>query len=273
MINNGTINIFTTGTDPEMFVRRRDNGVITSVAGLLGCSKDEKLDLSPIVRLQEDNVLAEFDINPCENFDQFNGSILEGLTLTRELLAKHDLDIAEGVSSHIYSASELDSFDKSAFVFGCTPDYNAMTGQKNPSPRSSDPGLRTAGGHVHLGFPKGVAITRDVQMDAGVLCDYFLSLPSLFLDSDVRRKELYGKAGAIRFKEYGIEYRSLSNFWIFKEALRKTIYDQVEKVMAELATDKVMELNSVLPVDQLQQIINTNDLRQAESYLSRFNIM
>ncbi|MCS5736718.1 putative amidoligase domain-containing protein, partial [Herbiconiux daphne] len=214
-----TINIFTTGTDPEMFARRRDNGVITSVAGLLGCSKEKKLDLSDLVRLQEDNVLAEFDINPCENFQQFNDSIQSGIDLTRALLAQHGLDIAEGVSSHIYSQSELESFDKSAFVFGCTPDYNAMTGQKNPSPAAADPGLRTAGGHVHIGFPKDVRMNRELQMDAGVLCDYYLSLPSLFMDSDTRRKELYGKAGAIRFKDYGIEYRSLSNFWIFKEQL------------------------------------------------------
>lgn len=268
-----TINIFTTGTDPEMFARRADTGVITSVAGLLGCSKDQKLELAPFVRLQEDNVLAEFDINPCESFAQFNASIKDGIELTRAMLAKHGLDIAEGVSSHIYTKSELDSFDKSAFVFGCTPDYNAMTGQKNPSPAAADPGLRTAGGHVHIGFPSGIKVQRESQMDAGVLCDYFLSLPSLFIDQDVRRKELYGKAGAIRFKDYGIEYRSLSNFWIFKEDLRKMIYDQVEKVVKELATDKVMELNSILPVHQLQEIINTNDLRQAESYLSRFNII
>ena len=268
-----TINIFTTGCDPEMFARRLDNGAITSVAGLLGCSKEQKLDLSSNVRLQEDNVLAEFDINPCENFAQFNDSIKSGIDLTRALLAKHGLDIAEGVSSHIYSIPELESFDKSAFVFGCTPDFNAMTGQKNPTPAAADPGLRTAGGHVHIGFPKEIRVMRELQMDAGVLCDYYLSLPSLLMDGDTRRKELYGKAGAIRFKDYGIEYRSLSNFWIFKEDLRKMIYDQVEKVVNELVTDKVMELNSILPVHQLQEIINTNDVRQAESYLSRFNII
>jgi hypothetical protein len=267
------INLFTAGTDPEMFARRVDNGAITSVAGLLGCSKEKKLDLSSNVRLQEDNVLAEFDINPCENFSQFNESIQSGIDLTRALLATHGLDIAEGVSSHIYTNSELESFDKSAFVFGCTPDYNAMTGQKNPSPKAADPGLRTAGGHVHIGFPKGMRVMRETQMDAGVLCDYYLSLPSLVLDGDTRRKELYGKAGAIRFKEYGIEYRSLSNFWIFKEQLRHLIYGQVEKVVNELVTDKVMELNSILPVHQLQEIINTNDVRQAETYLSRFNII
>lgn len=274
-MNSPIVLTFTTGTDPEMFARRADNGQITSVAGLLGCSKDKKLDLASDIRLQEDNVLAEFDVDPCDDRDAFNRRIVGGIELTRKLLNSMGLDIAEGVSSHIYTPSELESFDKSAFVFGCTPDYNAMTGQKNSMPTNVDPGLRTAGGHVHLGFPPELLarMTRDMQMDAGVLCDYYLSLPSMLIDTDSRRKELYGKAGAIRFKDYGIEYRSLSNFWIFKEQTRNMVYDQVAKVMSVLATDKLMELHSILPVPQMQEIVNTNDIRQAEAYLSRFNII
>ena len=44
--------------------------------------------------------------------------------------------------------------------------------------------------------------------------DYTLGLDSLLLDSDTRRRSMYGRAGSFRFKEYGIEYRTLSNFWI-----------------------------------------------------------
>lgn len=263
--------VFTIGTDPELFTTR--DGKISSVAGLLGCRKTEKLHLSQNVRLQEDNVLAEFDINPCKGFAEFNQTVKEGLELTQALLAKHGLQIAEGVSSHVYSPEELNSFHKSAFEFGCTPDYNAFTGRQNASPTSSNPGLRTAGGHIHIGYGETTPVTKQNQLTAGVLCDYFHSMPAMFMDSDDRRKELYGKAGAIRFKDYGIEYRSLSNFWIMTEDLRRVVYDQTEKVVKYLETDKIIELNAILPVGRLQQIINSNDKRTAETFMARLGII
>lgn len=265
------MSIFTIGTDPELFIRR--NGKISSVAGVLGCSKEEKLHLSPNVRLQEDNVLAEFDINPCEGWEQFNNTVKEGLELTQKLLEKHGFEIADGVSSHVFSQEELDSFHKSAFVFGCTPDFNALTGRQNASPTSENPGLRTAGGHIHIGYGKATPVTKQNQLAAGVLCDYYHSLPAMFIDGDERRKELYGKAGAIRFKDYGIEYRSLSNFWVTKEDLRRLIFDQTEKVVKNLVTDKLMELHALLPVQRLQQIINSNDKRTAETFMARLDII
>lgn len=263
--------LFTIGTDPELFTSR--DGKISSVAGMLGCSKSEKLHLSSNVRLQEDNVLAEFDINPCKGFPQFNETVEEGLRLTQELLAKHGLQIAEGVSSHVYTPEELNGFHKSAFEFGCTPDYNALTGRQNASPTSTNPGLRTAGGHIHIGYGETVEVNKQNQLTAGVLCDYYHSLPAMFMDSDDRRKELYGKAGAIRFKDYGIEYRSLSNFWVMKEDLRRIVYQQTEKVVKFLNTDKLIELNSMLPVARLQTIINSNDKRTAESFMARLDII
>lgn len=262
---------FSIGSDPEVFAAKA--GKMTSVAGLLGCSKDQKLSLAANVRLQEDNVLAEFDIDPCYSWAEFNNNMAAGIDLLKKKLAEHGLEVAEGVSSHIYTQQELESFDKSAFVFGCTPDYNALTGMKNSSPTATDPGLRTAGGHVHIGFGDVAKVSRDNQLDAGLLCDYFHSLPAMFIDNDDRRKELYGKAGAIRYKDYGIEYRSLSNFWVFKEDLRKMVYDQTQKVVENLVTDKLTELNSILPLARLHQIINSNDRRQADSFMARLNII
>lgn len=262
--------VFTIGSDPELFPKK--NGKIVSVAGVLGCTKDQKLTLADDIRLQEDNVLAEFDINPCVGADQFNATMQRGLDLVGIELAKHGMEIADGVSSHIFTVDELNSFDKSAFVFGCTPDYNAFTGQQNPSPTSSNPGLRTAGGHIHIGYSEMFPVDSQSQMLAGVLCDYYLSLLSVVLDKDTRRKELYGKAGAIRYKDYGIEYRSLSNFWVADEKLRRMIYSQVEKVVGSMNMDHLMDLHGKLPVENLHSIINSNDVKQAEKFLARLNV-
>lgn len=262
--------IFTIGTDPEFFPKQGNK--IVSVAGLLGCSKDQKLELAPDVRLQEDNVLAEFDINPQQGFTAFNDNVKRGLDLVNAKLNEIDMELAFGISSHIYTQQELDSFDKSAFVFGCTPDFNAFTGLQNPSPQAANAGLRTAGGHVHIGYGDMVPVDLKSQQCAGVLCDYYLSLLSVLLDSDTRRKELYGKASCIRFKEYGIEYRSLSNFWVADDTHRKTVYEQVEKVVKNLDMEHLMELHAKLPIENLHQIINNNNVKEADHFLSRLNI-
>lgn len=265
-----TKRVFTIGSDPEFFVR--SGNIITSVAGKLGCSKDHKLELAKDVRLQEDNVLAEFDINPQKGFAAFNDNIVRGIDLTNKILNSLDMEIAVGISSHIFTLDELNSFDKSAFVFGCTPDFNAFTGQKNPSPKSENPGLRTSGGHVHIGITDSLEINTKTQMMLGVLCDYYLSLPAVLLDKDTRRKELYGKASAIRYKEYGIEYRSLSNFWVADPVLRELVYDQVDKVVQNCDMSILMDLHSRLPIEKLHEIINTNDVREADNFLSRLQV-
>lgn len=263
---------FLIGSDPEMFVRT-SSGIITSVAGKLGCSKDNKIDLAPDVRLQEDNVLAEFDINPQKGFEAFDDNIQRGIDLTNKVLNERGMEAALGISSHVYTPEELQSFHPSAFVFGCTPDFNAFTGQKNPSPVAADKGLRTAGGHVHLGVTGTLEISRQTQMMLGVLCDYFLSLPAVIMDKDTRRKELYGKASAIRYKDYGIEYRSLSNFWIGEKSTRKFVYEQVDKVVQGCDMEVLMSLHSRLPIEKLHNIINSNDVKEADKFSSKLQIV
>ncbi|MFW3388673.1 UNVERIFIED_CONTAM: hypothetical protein RF648_22080, partial [Kocuria sp. CPCC 205274] len=159
-------------------------------------------------------MLIEFDINPHNTFAGFDDNMQRGIDACYEEAKKIGMSIAEGVSSHIFTDAELKSFHESAFVFGCEPDYNALTGQRNPKPAAADVGLRTAGGHIHIGYDDVIGVNSENQKVLGVMCDYFLGLPALLLDSDDRRKELYGKAGACRFKKYGIKYRVLSNFWV-----------------------------------------------------------
>lgn len=253
-------------SDPEAFVRNT-NGVLSSVAGILGCSKQDKLDLGGL-RIQEDNVLIEFDIDPYDKFSEFNEAIKRGLSECQGLLAPLGLEIAPKISSHIYSEDELKSFHKDAFVFGCTPDYNALTGQQNPKPESVDPGLRSAGGHIHFGWDHLLGgIYSDQQKIVAVMCDYFLGMPSLMYDNDSRRRELYGKAGATRFKDYGIEYRTLSNFWIFEERSRRWAWEQSQKAFDFFNSGNWQEIISIIDPNEVQRTINSGDVRMAEQYI------
>lgn len=258
--------------DPEIFVKI-PGGHITSVAGKLGCTKDKKLDLGN-VRLQEDNVLVEFDIDAASDFQGFNSLILKGIEESKKSVEAIGLQLAKGVSSHIYTPEQISSFHPSALEFGCSEDFNGLTGETNPKPQANDPGLRSAGGHIHFGFCKDMEVSPENQMWMTIMCDYQLGLASLLLDSDTRRRELYGKASTIRYKEYGIEYRTLSNFWIFEERNRRWAWDQAVKAY-ELAKDRqnARMLTSMVNPYEIQRVINTGDLAMAEQYIRLMEIM
>lgn len=262
------------GSDPEIFTKNAQ-GKIGSVAGMLGCSKWAKLNFSDDVRIQEDNVLVEFDTNPQGTFESFSKNLSDGIAACDAVVKQVDHELAPGISSHIYTMDELNSFNKSVFEFGCEPDYNALTGMVNPKPTAADPGLRTAGGHVHIGYrdlmPKGMDFAQS-QAIVGVMCDYHLGLASLLLDKDDRRRELYGKAGSVRLKDYGIEYRTLSNFWIFNDQTRKLVWDQAHKAFQALEGEWERLIALVAP-EEVQRVINANDKAAADKYLTMLKVM
>lgn len=243
---------FTIGADPELFFRGK-SGNLVSVIGKLGGSKDAPLPISEDGHaILEDNVAAEFNIPPSDNAEDFVRHLCFTLDHLKQRASELGLEFAENVASASFPESELAT--PAAFVFGCEPDFNAWTEKINPKPRASDPNLRSCGGHIHIGTDLDpIQVVR--------ACDLFISVPALFIDKDARRRELYGKAGAFRFKEYGVEYRTPSNFWIWDESLMKWVYSQVGK-----ALDFVAQGNQI-PEEHgewIQQAINCGDTDAAK---------
>lgn len=205
----------TIGADPEVFVT--SDGIIVPVVGHLGGTKALPL---PVAKgaVQEDNVLAEFNIDPARTSSEFVGNLKAVMGQLKEKLHPLDIDI---VSSHRFTKDMLLRSGRQALAFGCDPDYNAYTGKKNnaPSPRTV---LRTAGGHIHVGYDNP---TPEMNRNIVRAMDVFLGLPSVLLDDDKDRRMMYGQAGAYRDKDYGVEYRTLSNFWLKHTSLMKWAYD------------------------------------------------
>lgn len=177
------------------------------------------------------------------------------------------MEVAPNISSHIFTQQQVNTFNPSAFEFGCEADFNALIGQKNPKPAAADAGLRSAGGHLHFGQECIDLTNPDNQKIMAVMCDYMHGLCSVILDSDNRRRELYGKAGATRFKEYGIEYRTLSNFWIFDEANRRWAWDQGNKAFNHVKDGTWQDLLSMIDPHEVQRVINEGDKVMAEQYI------
>jgi hypothetical protein len=158
-----------------------------------------------------------------------------------------------------------------ALELGCDPDYNAWTGLPNIKPNANRP-MRTASGHVHIGWTKNEDITDPDLINrayaAARQMDFYLGLPSLFYDDDQERREMYGKGGCCRVKPYGVEYRTLSNAWLKSERLMTWVFNNAQKGMQELVSGN----NLAAEFGNVEEIINTGNKKEARRILKAANI-
>lgn len=220
-----TINNFTIGADPELFLQENDK--IISAEGIIGGTKIKPKKVSEEGHfIQEDNVMIEFNIPPCNSKDKF----VEEINYMKEYLDSYVKLINKNYNinlstSNIFDPKVLNT--EQARQFGCDPDFNVYLKDINQPP-DADSNIRCCGGHLHIGYDNPNEKTTENIIYA---LDIMLGLDSVLLDNDKLRKQMYGKAGSFRFKPYGLEYRTLSNFWIQDNLLIKWVYDRVESAI------------------------------------------
>lgn len=251
---------FTIGADPELFLKNFDNKLI-SVVGKIGGTKEEPLPIGNGCAIQEDNVAAEFCIPPCKDAKAFINSINFSLGNIALRAKQLDLTLATLVASHSFDKDQLRH--PNARRFGCDPDYNAYTDRPNPRPRAQDKCLRSAGGHVHVGTDKK-------PTDLIKTMDLMLGVPSVLMDNDEERRKLYGKAGCFRYKPYGVEYRTLSNFWIWDEKTIEWVYHQVAESI-QFCDEYIKEFSETTS-ESIIHCINNNDKDLAKQLVNRFEV-
>lgn len=246
-------NILKIGADPELFVFK--NGEPISAHDLLPGTKASPF-IVPGGAVQVDGTAAEFNIDPAETFNEFNDNIETVLGHLGSLLPS-DCELRSSPCV-VWAQEYFDKLPHLATELGCMPDFNAWTGRRNPKPRLKDmPTLRTAAGHIHIGFTQGASIQdpmhiRECQRMAQLM-DWHVGSWSCEVDLDKTRRMLYGKAGACRYKTYGVEYRTLSNFWVLDEGLRREIWDRTMAACSDFfAGVSVPEEQQ----EQIQLIIN-----------------
>ena len=252
----------TLGADPELFLKQGDE--IISAEGLIGGTKHEPKMISDEGHaIQEDNIMIEFNIPPSETKESFVANInhvLEYLTI----LAKQQDCTLSIVASSVIDKKYLQT--EQATMFGCDPDFNVYIKDINTPPDAKS-NLRTAGGHIHVGFTN-----KDNNQEISELLVYAmdatLGLESINLDKDDRRREMYGNAGSFRFKEYGIEYRTLSNFWIQNDELKEWAYTKTLEAIELVNSGLINEILSKYE-SQIRDIIDNNKKEEATSLLKQ----
>jgi len=250
---------FSLGADPEFFVMDKQ-GNVKSIIGKLGGTKECPkyiTDTKEGFAVQEDNVAAEYNIPATHKKAHFFGNIKFPQDAIRTILGTDNFSISHE-SAISFPTQELNTPE--SWIFGCEPDYDAWNMCVNTKPTAADKNLRTAGGHVHVGVPLD---NTEEMVELVRAMDLHLGVWSVIADKNgTKRRELYGKAGAFRPKPYGLEYRVLSNFWIFNEDHCNSVWDLTERSIAFVKEKKTLDKQLS---KQIQHCINTGDKDVANS--------
>lgn len=215
------------GADPELFLEK--DGGFYSAYGMVPGTKaaPHPVDGGAV---QVDGMALEFNIKPAESADEFVHSIGHVLSQLRAMVPG-DFKFSDAVTAQ-FSPEHMKIQPPEAIRLGCDPDFDAYREAVN-NRKINPKNKRVAGGHVHIGWTNN---ENPMEYSHFLSCcqlarqlDYFLGMPSTLLDTDTERRQQYGLPGSFRPKPYGMEYRTLSNFWIHKKEWTKLVYNQTVK--------------------------------------------
>lgn len=264
----------TVGADPEFFYYQPENGFGHSLNGKLGGTKSKPVKVPGLAgasdiysSYQEDNLAAEINTCPAKTRTAFVQSIQSLIKVVDNNVQNSfkDMNIKISRKSGITFQPSV-SRTPQALAFGCEPDFNAWTGQKNPKPELTDDNVdkRYAGGHVHVGYAHS---TAEKNINLVKALDVALGVPSRFLVADLatelERRKMYGMAGAFRPKPYGVEYRTLSNFWIWDLRKIEWVWNQVHRAIAWLNDGNKVDDDDMKAI---QNLINPDSYNEEDLF-------
>lgn len=218
--------MFTFGSDPEFMLFHKSDSKYKTPVSAIKHIPGSRYSRHRIGNHEcfYDNVLAECAIKYGETKEETVENIRDCFQQLSKILKSKDL-VFQAIAAREYPAKELD--DPEALKAGCDPEtcvYSLTEIEKEDVFHYTK--LRSAGGHIHL----GAEVLEEPYKDTSAvkMLDLFLGIPSIFIDHDKsskKRKELYGQAGRYRQKDYGVEYRTLGNFWLNSPKYVELIYD------------------------------------------------
>lgn len=256
------------GADPELFLKR--GTIFQSAYGVIPGTKHDPFKV-PNGAIQVDGMALEFNIDPADSKEEFGNNVGHVLSTLRNMVPMDfDLEISPVAE---FDPEYMENQPEEAKMLGCDPDFDAYLEQANPAP-DQHPTMRTAAGHVHIGWGKGFDVNDFEHFMAccgmAKCMDYYLGLIGVIHDPDKKRKEMYGRAGCFRPKPYGMEYRTLSNFWLKSKELIDLVYDNTIAGFTRLAVDGNHPFNYY--GTSAKEYINGNDINNARKLCEMMNI-
>jgi len=264
------------GTDPELFLAS-GNKIVGSerLVGETGFS-DSYSTVVP------DGVQIELHPSPSTCRQSLASFLANSLDLVRR-----KMDEVGGMSVNFeavvkVSQEELDALSDKSKVFGCAKSENIYDMGADVKINAATYLKRHAGGHIHLGLENRAAtiyargwngtdagaIVTDHRKRLVPLLDAFVGNTCVLLDRNpeaVERRKHYGRAGEYRLPKHGLEYRTLSNFWLRSYPLMSFVFGiarQPVGILSDTLGGYNFEAALLGAVDQskVQQAINNNDV-------------
>lgn len=261
---------FLFGCDPELFVLDETGKPVPAL--MIPGTKTEPFKVKGGA-VQRDGFAAEFNIDPVRTFADFNRNISTVMAELEKFLPA-GYTLSAQASAH-FDPAVFDAAPDDAKELGCSPDFDAWTGQANTPPEClDDPYMRCAAGHLHIGWTEDMDL-GDIQhvmncRDLVKQLDWWLGGWSVRVDTDATRRRLYGKAGACRYKPYGVEYRVLSNFWVTSRERRLAVWNRLQLAIQSMANnyipDKALGTYNAMLVNSINNTVKDPNLEAAFRY-------
>lgn len=243
------------------------------ITGLLGGTKQSPVPMRPgnvnwkQYLMQEDGAAVEFNVPPATTSTSFGNSINTAVRELEAILKRKELLPLKDVRSVTLSKEHLEKFP-SLNIIGCDPDICAYSGDQKPR-IIPDLGLnRGCGGHIHVGYDKELVPPQILAK----LLDITLSLPTLKHDKQGWRRHVYGVPGLYRDKPYGVEYRPLSSFWIWNDALCLNMSSTVFLLMKSVQSNLIewQAFFNTIPWHAVQTAILGENIEHADKLVKTF---
>lgn len=283
---------FTLGADPELFLARGGK-----VIGAERVIPQTGIDFnshhlnpahgaSSYGKIVLDGVQAEINYNPSQASQcrQTFSTLTMAAMIALNQFLKSDKKF-EGITLYTLGSvidmdeDELQALSPNARMVGCQPSFNYFDKGATIEIDMLTYRTRSAGGHIHFGLlntygPK----IMDMRKDLVPLCDIFMGLISVLVDRDPRmseRRQLYGLAGEYRLPKHGLEYRTLSNFWLRSYPLLSMVFGLAKQALGVLywsrlgvienRWDAEAALYKLMDMEKVREAINTNNVELAKS--------
>lgn len=264
--------IMSFGADPEFFFKRA--GRVLGAEKIIpkgGVKQYEGAPGSSILII--DGVQAEFNVpaNTCRQ--SFSHNIRLCFQRLRDTIVDKTVKVDFSAAVTVRK-KELKSLSKESQQFGCAPSKNAYRDSKVKIKDASKYKYRGAGGHIHLGHNNDLTMKKVLGNHEKVvrMLDIILGNTCVLLDRDmgnVERRKNYGRAGEYRVPAHGLEYRTLSNFWLRNYAVMSLVLG-LARFAVNITTSEEAEkaILAKVNLNNIEKAINQNDFDMA---LENFN--